>query len=445
MPLLSPDQPEWATVTLAEEAGGGVVRRTVLPGGLRVVTEAVPAVRSVSIGVWAGVGSRDESGAQAGASHFLEHLLFKGTKRREAFDISAEIESGGGELNAFTGKESTCFYARVLDTDLPLAVDVLMDLVLSSQIRAADYSAERDVILEEIAMHLDEPADAVHDGFAAALYGGGPLGRPILGTVESIGSMSRETVADYYRDRYSLPNLVVAVAGSLDHEAVVQAVAKALDVAGLSATTGQPSPPRISALTGSVAKPLLLTQRPVEQAHLVLGVPGVRLTDDRRFAVGVLNAVLGGGMSSRLFQEVREKRGLAYSVYSFASQYSDSGMFGVYAGCLPQKVGEVLEVCRGELARVAESGLTAAEVSQGRGQLAGSLVLRQEDTSSRMSRLGKSELFHGEWLSLDEVLARVEAVSEADVATVAADLLQADTTLAVVGPFDSEQEFAAVA
>jgi predicted Zn-dependent peptidase len=445
VPLLSPDQPEWATLTLAEEPGGGVVRRTVLPGGLRVVTEAVPAVRSVSIGVWAGVGSRDELIQQAGASHFLEHLLFKGTQRREAFDISAAIESGGGELNAFTGKESTCFYARVLDTDLPLAVDVLMDLVLSSLIREPDFAAERDVILEEIAMHLDEPSDAVHDGFAAALYGSEPLGRPILGTVDSIGSMSRDTVADYYRARYALPNLVVAVAGSLEHDQVVQEVAKALELAGLSASTGRPTPPRIDPVSPLSPAPLLLTPRPVEQAHLVLGVPGVRLTDERRFAVGVLNAVLGGGMSSRLFQEVREKRGLAYSVYSFASQYSDSGMFGVYAGCLPQKVGEVLDVCRGELARVAESGLTATEVEQGRGQLAGSLVLRQEDTGSRMSRLGKSELFHGEWLSLDEVLARVDAVSAADVAAVAADLLKSEASLAVVGPFDSEQEFAAVA
>jgi len=372
-------------------------------------------------------------------------LLFKGTKRREAFDISAAIESGGGELNAFTGKESTCFYARVLDTDLPLAVDVLMDLVLSSQIRDADFAAERDVILEEIAMHLDEPSDAVHDRFAAALYGGGPLGRPILGTVDSIGSMQRDTVADYYRDRYSLSNLVVAVAGSLDHDSVVAAVADALEVAGLAAATGRPAAPRINEFGALASTPLLLTPRPVEQAHLVLGVPGVRLTDDRRFAVGVLNAVFGGGMSSRLFQEIREKRGLAYSVYSFASQYSDSGMFGVYAGCLPQKVGEVLAVCRSELARVAESGLTATEVAQGRGQLAGSLVLRQEDTASRMSRLGKSELFHGEWLSLDQVLARVEAVSEHDVAAVAADLLRADATLAVVGPFDDEHEFAAVA
>ncbi len=445
MPLLSPDQPEWATLTLAEEPGGGVVRRTVLPGGLRIVTESVPAVRSVSIGVWAGVGSRDESAAQAGASHFLEHLLFKGTKRREAFDISAAVESGGGELNAFTGKESTCFYARVLDTDLPLAVDVLMDLVLASQIRDADFAAERDVILEEIAMHLDEPSDAVHDVFATALYGAGPLGRPILGTVDSIGSMQRDTVAEYYRDRYALSNLVVAVAGSLDHDAVVEAVAEALGVAGLGLTTGRPAAPRINEFSALTSAPLLLTRRPVEQAHLVLGVPGVRLTDDRRFAVGVLNAVFGGGMSSRLFQEIREKRGLAYSVYSFASQYSDSGMFGVYAGCLPQKVGEVLDVCRSELARVAESGLTATEVAQGQGQLAGSLVLRQEDTASRMSRLGKSELFHGEWLSLDEVLARVAAVSEYDVAAVAADLLRADATLAVVGPFDDDHEFAAVA
>lgn len=439
-------QPDAGTATLADDASG-VVRRTVLPGGLRVITEAVPGVRSVAFGVWAAVGSRDEGPDEAGCSHFLEHLLFKGTPHRDALAISAAIEERGGEINAFTTKESTCYYARVLDVDSGLAADVILDLVLSSLIAAEDVDAERDVILEEIAMHADEPADAVHDLFAAAVYGDAPMGLPILGTNESITQLARETVDAYYRGRYRLPNLVVAAAGRLEHDEVVAAVAAALDRA---VAAGYPVDPRATAAAPRIApvvppRPVaeLVTIRAVEQAHLVLGMPGVSLTDDRRFALGVLNAALGGGMSSRLFQEVRERRGLAYSVYSFASQHSDGGIVGVYAGCLPGKVDEVLAVCRGELAAVAGSGLTPHEVEQGRGQLIGSLVLRQEDTGSRMSRLGKSELFHGQLWSVDDIVARIEAVTVEEVAAVAAELFAGPATVAAVGPFAAGHSFAA--
>ncbi|MGH3391298.1 MAG: M16 family metallopeptidase, partial [Actinomadura sp.] len=295
--------------------GAGVVRRTVLPGGLRIVTETMPSVRSAAFGIWVGVGSRDEAPADAGASHYLEHLLFKGTARRSALEISAALDAVGGDLNAFTAKEYTCYYARVLDNDLPLAVDVVSDMVLSSLLEGVDVDAERGVILEEIAMRDDDPSDLVHDEFALALYGDVPLGRPILGTVESINALNRDGIARYYREHYLPPNLVVAAAGNLDHDEVVRLVGEAFS----EVLSGQelPSAPRIGGAGATTSPGVRLVPRETEQAHLVLGGAGFCRTDERRFALGVLNAALGGGMSSRLFQEIREKRGLAYSVYSY--------------------------------------------------------------------------------------------------------------------------------
>ena len=425
------------------DGGGGLVRRTVLPGGLRIVTEAVPTLRSVTVGIWVGVGSRDESPSLAGASHYLEHLLFKGTRRRDALAISAAIDAVGGEMNAFTTKEYTCYYARVLDADLPLAVDVVSDLVTSSVIRSADVDSERDVILEEIAMHEDDPTDMVHDQFAQLLYGTAPLGRPVLGSVASIESMTRAAVAGYYRRRYRPQDMVVAVAGNVEHARVVRLVSEAFARADLLGGERAPAAPR-SGGRGVAAQPgVRVVHRATEQANVVLGGPGVRRDDDRRFALGVLNAALGGGMSSRLFQEVREKRGLAYSVYSYHAQYADTGMFGVYAGCVPRKVDEVLAICRDELDKVAAAGITVEELERGKGQLRGSLVLGLEDTGSRMSRIGKAELVHGDYLSVDDVLARIEAVTLDEVADVARDLLAAPPTLAVVGPFDEGRDFSA--
>jgi predicted Zn-dependent peptidase len=440
--LLASDQRPGSTRTLlAGDSGGGVIRRTVLPGGLRVVTEAMPTVRSVTFGIWVGVGSRDESPGQAGASHYLEHLLFKGTRRRDAMEISSAIDAVGGEMNAFTAKEYTCFYARVLDSDLPLAIDVVSDLVSSSLITAADVEAERGVILEEIAMHEDDPTDVVHDEFASALFGDTPLGRPVLGSVDSITSLSRSAVAGYYRRRYRPENIVVAVAGNLDHAMVVRGVRKAFKVAGFLDGEARPAPPRIGSRRSSASGGVHLVTRRTEQANLVLGMPGVSRTDDRRFALGVLNAAVGGGMSSRLFQEIREKRGLAYSVYSYSAQYADAGLFGVYAGCLPRKVDQVLDICRDELQAVADRGLTDDELARGQGQLRGSLVLGLEDTGSRMSRIGKSELVYGELLSVDELLAQISAVTLDDVRAVATDVLTAAPTLAIIGPFNEDRDF----
>jgi predicted Zn-dependent peptidase len=422
--------------------GDAAVARTILPGGLRVITESLPAVRSAAFGIWAGVGSRDEDIAHAGATHYLEHLLFKGTAKRTALDISAAMDAVGGELNAFTAKEYTCYYARVLDADLPLAIDVLCDMVTGSLIEPKDVDAERGVILEEIAMNEDDPADTAHEAFAAQLFGDTPLGRPVLGSVDSINSMTRAQIAEHYHARYRPPNLVVAAAGNLDHAQVAELTRQSLRPE--LASNAVPLPPRLpeaGAQPGPVGTGVRLVSRGIEQANLVLGCAALSRTDARRFALGVLNAALGGGMSSRLFQEVREKRGLAYSVYSFTGQHADTGMWGVYAGCLPAKADEVLAICRDEIAKVTSGGLTDAELGRGKGQLRGSIVLGLEDPSSRMSRLGKAELVYPRLEPVDEILASIEAVTHDDVREVAAAVLAQPKALAVVGPFDDADAF----
>jgi predicted Zn-dependent peptidase len=419
------------------------VRRTVLPGGLRVVTEHLPAVHSVALGIWVGVGSRDEDHAHAGATHYLEHLLFKGTRRRTALELSAEMDAVGGEMNAFTAKEYTCYYARVLDRDLPLAVDVLSDMVTSSLIAPKDVDAERNVVLEEIAMNDDDPSDTVHEAFTAKLFGDTPLGRPILGTVDSINAITRDQIFEHYQARYTPEHLVVAAAGNLEHDAVVRLVAEAFGP--VLDRPAEPAPPRLngshSGFGGQAGVGTTLVSRGIEQANLVLGCEALSRTDNHRFALGVLNAAFGGGMSSRLFQEVREKRGLAYSVYSFSAQHADTGMWGIYVGCLPAKADEVLAICAEEITRVVEGGLTEAELARGKGQVRGSIVLGLEDPSSRMSRLGKSELVYPRLEPVDEVLASIDAVTHDDIRAVAAEILTRPKALAVVGPFDDPSAF----
>jgi predicted Zn-dependent peptidase len=425
------------TRTLSSDPSGGTARRTVLPSGLRIITESIPTTRSASLGVWVGIGSRDETPAMSGASHFLEHLLFKGTHKRTALDISAGIEAVGGETNAFTTKEYTCYYARVLDADLPLAIDVLCDAVADSLLEPADVETERGVILEEIAMHDDEPGDEVHDVFTEALFGSHPLGRLISGTEQTISPMTRRQINTFYRRRYTPPHIVVAAAGNLDHPTVVRLVRRALAGTPLDAAPAAPAPPR-PATPAARVRPArtVVRNRDSEQAHVVLGCAGIARLDERRFALGVLNNILGGGMSSRLFQEIREKRGLAYSVYSYGSQYADAGVFAVYAGCAPGKIDEVLDLTRTELATVAANGVTGAEVARGKGMVKGSYVLGLEDTGSRMSRLAKSELLYGDLMAVDELLARVDAVTTEEVNALAAELLTKPMSLAVVGPFD---------
>jgi predicted Zn-dependent peptidase len=423
---------------------GGTVRRTVLPSGLRIITEAIHGVRSVSLGIWVAIGSRDEDPRLSGASHFLEHLLFKGTHRRSALDISSEIEAVGGETNAFTAKEYTCYYARVLDADLPLAVDVMCDLVTDSVLADADVETERGVILEEIAMTDDEPGDEVHDLFADAVYGDHPLGRRISGTPATIAALTRDEINDFYRDRYAPPTVVVAAAGNVEHADVVERVVAAFGRSRYFGGTAVPTRVRPGELFVPVAGGRIkVHSKDTEQAHVVLGGAGLTRHDERRFALGVLNNVLGGGMSSRLFQQIREKRGLAYSVYSYTSEYADSGIFAVYAGCAPGKVDEVLTLTRDELAAVAARGVSDAEVARGKGMLKGALVLGLEDTGSRMSRLGKGELLYADMLSVDDLLSRIDGVTPEDVRAVAGDILVNPVSLAVIGPFD-DHDFSGV-
>ncbi len=422
------------------------VRRTVLPGGVRVLTEAMPGLRSATLGAWIGVGSRDESSGHHGATHFLEHLLFKGTTRRTAFDIAEAFDAVGGEANAVTGKEHTCYFARVLDNDLPMAVEVIGDMVTSATITPEDLDAERGVILEELAMNDDDPADVAHERFAEQVLGGHALGRPIGGTPESIREVSRDAVWDHYQQHYEPRGLLVTAAGGVDHDRLCEQVVEALRHDGWPAEPGvEPLPPRRAGdgagdltPTGAGTGTVLTVRRSTEQAHLLLGGLGICATDPRRYAMSVLNAVLGGGMSSRLFQEVREKRGLAYSVYSFSSGYSDSGYFGMYAGCTPGKVTEVVDLLTSEWARIATDAITGAELERGIGQLSGGLVLGMEDTGSRMSRLGKAELVYGEFVSLDSSLARIRAVTADQVRDLAAELFARPRSLAVVGPFESD-------
>jgi predicted Zn-dependent peptidase len=437
------EQPPGSTRTLLTERADASasgrsrpsrVRRTVLPGGLRVITEEMPGARSASIGVWAAVGSRDESSSLSGATHYLEHLLFKGTARRSALDISAEIDAVGGELNAFTGKEYTCYHARVLDGDLPLAIDVVCDMVTSSLMPAHEVESERSVILEEIAMHDDDPDDVVHDAFVSALFGETPLGRPITGSVESITALSRRQLVGHYRRRYTADNLVVAAAGRLDHAGVVRMVRKAFERAeAFGDADRRPAEVRAAGRRARTHVTTQLIERPTELTSFVLGMPSYPRDHPQRYALGVLNAAVGGGTSSRLFQEIRERRGLAYTIYSFVSHYVDGGYVAVAGGSMPDRICDVLAICRDELAKVAASGITIEELQRGKGQLRGGVVLGLEDASARMTRLGKSEVVPGGLHSIDETLAAVDAVTLDDVHAVAQELLSAEPTLAVIG------------
>ena len=417
------------------------VKRSVHSSGLRIVTEEVPSVRSAAIGIWVNVGSRDEAPATAGASHFLEHLLFKGTTRRTALQISAAVESVGGEMNAFTSKEYTCFWARVIDTDLPMAIDVVSDLITSSVVTALDVDAERKVVLEEIAMRDDDPSDLVHDLFSDTYYGDTAIGRPILGTVKSISEMSRATVFNYYKKKYLPQDLVVAISGNIKHKRVVAMVEEALSRDNFLQQSATPAIRPSTPIKNSKQQSVGLLHKKSEQAHMFYGLEGVARADQRRFAMGVLSAALGGGMSSRLFQEIREKRGLAYSVYSYAQQFAGSGTLGFYAGCNPAKALEVVSIMRDVLADVVAHGLTHEEIERAKGAVRGSLVLSQEDTGSRMSRIGKNEIVYGQVMDFDDILKEISRVSAADISEIASEFLVKTPTLALVGPFKSESKF----
>jgi predicted Zn-dependent peptidase len=420
----------------SKRTSGVVLGRTEFESGLRIVTERMPSVRSATLGVWVGAGSRDERPDIAGSSHFLEHLLFKGTPTRNARQIAEAFEAVGGDLNAFTGKENTCFYARVLDRDLPMAVEYMSDMLQHSLLRKPDFEAERQVILEEINMHEDSPDELIHDLFTETLWAGHPLGRPVLGTVKSITSVNRDQVKRFYRRHYVPANFVVAVAGNLEHEQVVQLVQQGVEAGPVRHEGPSAWHLRQHRDAPNASGATLVRSRPTEQAHICLGTNGLARSDPERFAFGVVNQALGGGMSSRLFQEVREKRGLAYAVYSYHGMFAETGVFSVYAGTTPARAEEVLRIVRREISDLAEGGLGEEEFVRAKGHMKGSFVLSLEDTSGRMSRLGKSELAQGEILSVDETLERIDSVTLEDARRVAARVFAQPTTLAVIGPFE---------
>jgi len=390
-------------------------------------------VRSASVGVWVGVGSRDEGASVAGAAHFLEHLLFKSTPNRTAVEIAQAVDAVGGELNAFTAREHTCYYAHVLDTDLALAVDLVADVVLRGCCAADDVEVERDVVLEEIAMRDDDPEDALGDVFLTAMFGSHPVGRPVIGSVDSISTMTRDQLHSFHVRRYIPERMVVAVAGNVDHGEVVTLVREHF---GRHLVRGRtPQRPRLG--TGRVAgRPALrLVNRDAEQTHMLLGMRTPGRHWEHRWALLVLNTALGGGLSSRLFQQIRESRGLAYSVYSTVDTFSDSGALSVYAACLPERFGEVVAVTDDVLATVACDGITEQECRIAKGSLRGGLVLGTEDSASRMNRLGRNELNYGEHRDLSQSLASIDSVTLDEVNAVASFLLRRPRGAAVLGPY----------
>ena len=408
------------------------IRRTRLDSGLRVVTESLPALRSAAVGFWVGTGGRDEPDDLAGASHFLEHLLFKGTERRTAVEIAEAVESCGGDMNAFTAHEVTAYYVRVPDDRLALAIEILSDIVWSPALRADEVDSERQVILEEIRMRDDAPEDLVHELFAGAIFPGHTIGREVIGSPTTIQRMTPANIAAFHAEHYHPSNVVVAAAGNVDHDEVVGLVER-----GLTHTEGA-RPSRDPWPGAPAPRPSAVLTRDTEQAHAVLGMRSLRSDDPDRYALSVLNQALGGGMSSRLFQEVREKRGLAYAVYSYRSSFQETGALAVAAGTAPERLDELLDVVDAELHRlVTDAGVGERELESAKGHLQGSLALSLESSSARMHRLGRSEMTLGEVLELDELVAAVARVQAADIARVVERVVASeDRSLAIVGPVD---------
>ena len=404
-------------------------RLTSLPNGLRIITETMPGIRSVAVGCWVDTGTRDENTNEAGASHFLEHLLFKGSETLSARQISERFDAMGAESNAFTSKDHTCFWARLLDEDLREGLAMLGEMLQRPAFRPHEIDAERQVVIEEINMSEDDPGDVAFEAFSAGLFSGHPLQAPVLGTRESIRGMTRDDIAGYWKRRYGAGSTVIALAGSVDHDQVVD------EVQGVFGDwAGEPLDHEFSSVR--VEPGVHLVRRDTEQAHMVIGGAGVDRSDERRWAFEVLNLVLGGGMSSRLFTTIREERGLAYSVYSFRTSYADAGAWGVYAGTTPEQAGTVLELIRAEIAAVARDGITQDELERACGSMRGGLALAMEDANSRMVRLGRDEMVGAPHLSVDERISRIEAVTTDDVIEVARGLLTGPKVIGAVGPFD---------
>ncbi len=399
-----------------------------LDSGMRVVTERVRGVRSVAIGFWIGAGSRDERSAKAGASHFIEHLLFKGSRNYTAHEIASIFDRLGGELNAATSRENTVVYARVPDDRLELAINVITDMVYTPLF--ADLDAERAVVLEEIAMYEDTPQEYVHDLISEAVFGRHPLGRPVVGEAAIIESISRRSLASYHRAMYAPGNVVVAAVGNLEHDRLLSL----LEAAAGKATEGPRRPIR-SPLVRAPAPGLRFQQKRTEQYHVCLAAPGIARSDRRRFVVSLLDAILGGSASSRLFQEIREKRGMAYSVYTFASQYTDTGQVGLYVATREDNLRECLDIAVEQILDIASGNLTSEELERAKDNLKSRVMLSMESTSNRMSRLGKSLITNTEILSLPRIIAEVDAVTTEAVADLAGLLLAPERLSAAgIGP-----------
>jgi predicted Zn-dependent peptidase len=403
---------------------------TKLPNGLRVITETMPSVRSVSIGCWVDTGTRDENlDHEHGASHFLEHLLFKGSETLSAREVSETFDAIGAESNAFTSKEATCYWTRLLDQDVATGFDIMSEIIQRPAFRANEIDSERQVVIEEINMNDDDPSDVAFENFSTAAFLGHPLEAPVLGTRDSIRGMTRDDIMGYWERRYGTSSLVVAAVGNLEHDDIVAMVEERFgewDGGSIDHSFEETEP----------AARVELTRRDTEQAHILIGGKGLRRDDERRFSYQVLNHIMGSGMSSRLFREVREERGLAYSIYAFRLAYADAGAWGVYVGTTPSQTDTALKVIRDELDKVMEEGVTEAELERAKGSMRGGLALSLEDSNSRMVRLGRDELAGMPHLSTDERLERLNAVTREDVQNVAREMYSAERLIGAVGPFD---------
>ena len=415
-------------------AEGARVSRTVLPSGVRILSEEVPATHSVGISFSVSVGSRDEVAGQFGSTHFLEHLLFKGTPTRSARDISVAFDSVGGSANAATAKEYTSYYARVQAQALPLAVEVIADMFTAAVIAEKDFETEKTVILEELAMNEDDPEDVAHEALAESLLPGHELGRPIGGTKETIIAVDRESVWNHYKKHYVPSNLVVTAAGAVKHEELVALVVRALEPVGWLSQHGDPAPRRSVGIRElPESQRFRFVEKQVAQANILLGTQSIAGDDPRRFALGILNTVLGGGMSSRLYQKIREERGLAYSTYSYQQGYADAGYFGMYAGCAHENANEVLSLMTNELTSLAIDGITQDELELSIGNISGGLALRYESNLVRMNRLLYSEIGTGEYYSVSDLMEQFRSVSLEQVREVAAHLASSQKSLVAVG------------
>jgi predicted Zn-dependent peptidase len=392
-------------------------QKTVLPNGIRIISERLEHFRSVSLGIWVDVGSRDESEEANGISHFIEHMIFKGTRKRTGLDIAKELDAIGGLSNAFTGKEYTCFHSKVLDQHFIVLADILSDIFLESTFDPAEMDRERQVILQEIKMEEDTPDEYIHDLFQKQFFKGHPLGRPVLGSDVSIAAIKRDAILAYIQDFYRPEKIVIAAAGQIDHQALVAYFQPLFE--GLTSIRRPPARQQPQIQPGVVAY-----YKDLEQAHLCLGGRAPFLASELRFAAALCNTILGGNMSSRLFQEIREKRGLAYSVFSFLSAHIDAGMLGVYVGTDPANINEVLEVIQGEVRKIKQGVITAEELSAAKNHLIGSILLGSESTDSRMMRITKNEFVFGRYMGYDEIVTNLEKVTLNQVVAVANETFQ---------------------